>query len=68
MWKLDYPRMDEKNFISFEDYKKKSYAKIEAKTETYADKHEAALRIMAEADEIRKSDRLNPNNMKGVDN
>ena len=59
--------MDEKSFISFEDYKKKAYAKIEAKTETYADKYEASKRIMEEAERIRKLDKLNPNNMKGAD-
>jgi hypothetical protein len=48
MWISIYPKMDEKNFISFEKFKSKKQVKSQAK------KHLTAQEIIEQAEEIRK--------------
>jgi len=65
LWLIERKDMDEKTYISFEDYKEKSMTTTKIKTEN--EKQINIEKLIAECEKIRKEDTLNANNAKGDD-
>lgn len=53
-WNMEHIFMDDKNFISFEDYKKKAFKNVSCKKLSKEEIHKMAMGNIAEAEKMKK--------------
>jgi hypothetical protein len=53
-WNMEHIFMDDKNFITFEDYKKQAFANVNKKKLSKEEIHEMAMKNITEAEKMRK--------------